>query len=68
MREKDGVKLELKYGTTTREIRKDTQAVFQQQLMEVGIKVDLLNFESDIFFNGYDKQGPAATGQLDMYE
>lgn len=68
VREKDGVKLELKYGTTTREIRKDTQAVFQQELADVGIKVDLLNYESDVFFNGYDKQGPAATGQLDMYE
>jgi peptide/nickel transport system substrate-binding protein len=68
IREKDGKKLELKYGSTTREIRKDTQAVFQQQLQDVGIKVDLLNFESDTFFNGYDKQGPAATGQLDMFE
>ena len=68
VREKDGIKLELKYGSTTREIRKDTQAVFQQQLQEVGIKVNLLNYESDVFFNGYDKQGPAATGQLDIYE
>jgi peptide/nickel transport system substrate-binding protein len=68
VRAKDGVTLELKYGTTTREIRKDTQAVFQQQLKDVGIKVNLLNFESDAFFNGYDKQGPAATGQLDMYQ
>ena len=68
VREKDGVKLELKYGSTTREIRKDTQAVFQQQLKDVGIKVDLLNFESDVFFNGYDKQGPAATGQLDLFQ
>jgi peptide/nickel transport system substrate-binding protein len=68
VREKDGVKLNLKYGTTTREIRKDTQAVFQQQLMDVGIKVELLNFDSDVFFNGFDKQGPAASGQLDMYQ
>jgi len=68
VRQKSGVKLELKYGTTDREIRKDTQAVFQQQLKDVGIKVDLLNFDSDTFFNGYDKQGPAATGQLDIYE
>jgi peptide/nickel transport system substrate-binding protein len=68
IREKNGVKLELKYGTTTREIRQDTQAVVQQQLKDVGIKVDLLNYESDTFFNGYDKQGPAATGLLDMYQ
>jgi peptide/nickel transport system substrate-binding protein len=68
VREKDGIKLELKYGSTTREIRKDTQAVFQQQLKDVGIKVNLLNYESDVFFNGYDKQGPAASGQLDLFE
>jgi peptide/nickel transport system substrate-binding protein len=68
VRQKNGVKLELKYGSTDREIRKDTQAVFQQQLKDVGIKVDLLNFNSDTFFNGYDKQGPAATGQLDIFQ
>jgi peptide/nickel transport system substrate-binding protein len=68
VRQKDGVKLELKYGSTDREIRKDTQAVFQQQLKDVGIKVTLLNFDSETFFNGYDKQGPAATGQLDLYQ
>ncbi len=68
VRDKNGVKLELKYGTTTREIRKDTQAVVQQQLANVGIKVDLLNYESDTFFNGYKDGGPAATGQLDIFE
>ena len=40
-RDKDGVELVLKYGTTTREIRKEIQAVFQQQLLEVGIGVEL---------------------------
>ena len=67
-REKDGVKLSLKFGTTTREIRKDTQAVIQQSLAKVGIQVELLNADSDTFFAGYDKQGPAATGQYDMFE
>jgi peptide/nickel transport system substrate-binding protein len=68
VREKDGKKLELTYGTTTREIRKDTQAVIQQQLAAVGIKVDLLNYESDLYFSGFGDNGPAATGQLDMFE
>jgi peptide/nickel transport system substrate-binding protein len=67
-REKDGVKLSLKYGTTTREIRKDTQAVIQQSLAKVGIQVELLNADSDTFFAGYDKSGPAATGQYDFFE
>ncbi len=68
VREKDGVDLTLKYGTTTREVRRDTQAVVQQQLAEVGIKVELLNYDSDIFFGGYAEGGPAATGQLDIYQ
>jgi len=67
-RDKDGVELELTYGTTTREVRRDTQAVFQQQLADVGIKVELLNFDSDIYFGGYAEDGPAATGQLDIFE
>jgi peptide/nickel transport system substrate-binding protein len=68
VREKDGVDLTLTYGTTTREVRKDTQAVVQQKLADVGIKVELLNFDSDLFFSGYGDGGPAATGQLDIFE
>jgi ABC-type transport system substrate-binding protein len=68
VREKDGKKLEITYGTTTREIRKDVQAVTQQELTDVGIKVNLMNYASDLFFSGFDKNGPAATGQLDMFE
>jgi peptide/nickel transport system substrate-binding protein len=68
VRDKDGVELVLKYGTTTREIRKDTQAVAQQQLAEVGIKVELLNYDSDLYFSSYDQGGPAARGDLDIFE
>lgn len=68
VRDKDGVELELSYGTTIREIRQDTQAVAQQQLAEVGIKVDLQTYDPDIFFSGYGDGGPAATGQLDIAE
>jgi peptide/nickel transport system substrate-binding protein len=67
-RDKDGVELVLKYGTTTREVRQDTQAVAQQQLAQVGIGLELLNFDSDIFFAGFGENGPAATGQLDIFE
>lgn len=65
-RDKDGVELVLKYGTTTREIRKEIQAVFQQQLLEVGIGTELINAEN--FFDGYAEGGPAATGELDIFE
>jgi len=68
VREKDGKDLVLNYGTTTREIRKDTQAVFQQNLADVGIKVNLLNYDSDQFFADYANKGPEYTGELDMFE
>ena len=68
VRDKDGVELVLNYGTTTREIRKDTQAVVQQQLADVGIKVELLNFDSDQFFADFANNGPTYTGELDMWQ
>jgi ABC-type transport system substrate-binding protein len=49
-------------------VRQDTQAVAQQQLAQVGIKVELLNYDSDIFFATYGEDGPAATGLLDISE
>ena len=67
-RDKDGVELVLKYGTTTREIRVDTQAVAQQDLAQVGIKLDLLSFDSDIFFSSYAEDGPSANFSLDIIE
>jgi peptide/nickel transport system substrate-binding protein len=68
VRDKDGKDLELTYGTTIREIRQDTQAVVQQQLAKVGIKVDLVSYDADVFFAGYADDGPAATGQVDIME
>jgi peptide/nickel transport system substrate-binding protein len=68
VRDKDGVEFEIDYGTTTREIRKDTQAVFQQAMQAIGIKVNLLNYDSDLFFAGYGEGGPAAKGDLDIFE
>jgi peptide/nickel transport system substrate-binding protein len=68
VRDKDGVELVIKYGTVTREVRQDTQAVAQQALAAVGIKVELTNYDSDIFFATYGEGGPAATGALDISE
>jgi peptide/nickel transport system substrate-binding protein len=64
-RDKDGVELVLSYGTTTREVRQDTQAVAQQQLADIGVGLDLLNYDSDLFFA---VDGPAAMGELDIME
>jgi peptide/nickel transport system substrate-binding protein len=67
-RDKDGVELVLLHGTTTREIRQDAQAVAQQQLAEIGVGLEIVNYDADIFFAGYADDGPAATGQLDVFE
>lgn len=67
-RDKDGVELILRYVTTTREIRKNVQAVVEQQWAAVGIGVELRNFEGDIFFNGFADGGPMATGDYDIGE
>jgi len=67
-RDKDGVELVLSHGTTTREIRQDTQAVAQQQLAEIGVGLELVNYDSDLFFAGYGEGGPAATGELDIMQ
>lgn len=68
VRDKDGVRLELDYGTTIREIRQDVQAVIQQQLAQVGIKVNLYSVEADVYFASYGENGPAARGQYDIQE
>lgn len=68
IREKDGVKLRLRYVTTTKETRKNTQAIVQQMWKDVGIDADLQNIPSDIFFNPYGDKGPLATGQYDISE
>jgi peptide/nickel transport system substrate-binding protein len=65
-RDKDGTELVLRYATTTRPVRMDTQAVVQQQLQEIGIGVELSSFESDIFFGGYAEGGPCAVGEADI--
>ncbi len=68
IREKDGVKLELRYATTTREVRKNTQVIVQQMWKEVGIDTELINHSSDIMWNSYGDNGPIATGQYDVAE
>ncbi len=67
-RDKDGVELVLRYGTTTKEVRQSTQAVVQQMWAAVGIGANLLNYDSDIFFASYGDQGPSYTGELDVME
>ena len=66
--DKDGVELILKYGTTNREVRQDTQAVAQQDLAAVGIGTDLQSYDADLFFSSYAENGPSANFSLDIIE
>jgi peptide/nickel transport system substrate-binding protein len=72
MRDKviDGKKvdLNLRYITNTRELRKNVQAVVEQQWKLVGIGVELVNHSSDIFWNGYNDGGPMAQGLYEIAE
>jgi peptide/nickel transport system substrate-binding protein len=68
VRAKDGKKLELKYGTTIRDVRQQVQAIVQQELAAVGIKVDLSSYNSDVFFADFAHNGPTYTGQVDIQQ
>jgi peptide/nickel transport system substrate-binding protein len=68
VRDKDGVDLEISHATTVKEIRQDAQAVMQQQLAEVGIKLDVQAVDDTLFFASYADNGPAARGEYDIQE
>jgi peptide/nickel transport system substrate-binding protein len=67
-RDKDGVELKLRYITNQRELRKNVQAVVQQQWSLVGIGAELVNHSSDVFWNGYNDGGPQAQGLYEIAE
>jgi len=68
VREKDGVDLEIDHATTIREIRQDAQAVMQQQLATVGIKLNVSPVDDTLYFASYAENGPAARGEFDIQE
>ena len=68
VRDKDGVELELEHATTIREDRQDVQAVMQQQLAEVGIKLNVNPVDDTLYFASYADNGPAARGEYDIQE
>ncbi|HSL42183.1 MAG TPA: peptide ABC transporter substrate-binding protein [Anaerolineales bacterium] len=67
-RDKDGVELVLRYITNDRELRQNVQAVVQQQWSLVGIGAELVNYSSDVYWNGYNDNGPQAQGLYDIAE
>ena len=66
----DGQKVDLKlrYITNDRELRKNVQAVVQQQWALVGIGAELVNYSSDVYWNGYNDDGPQAQGLYEVAE
>jgi peptide/nickel transport system substrate-binding protein len=66
----DGKKVDLivRYATNQRELRKNIQAVVEQEWKQVGIGTELANYSSDIFWNRYNDGGPMALGQYDVAE
>jgi peptide/nickel transport system substrate-binding protein len=68
IREKDGQKLVIRHGTSIREDRQNVQAIAQQELAAVGIKLEITSYESNVLFADYANNGPAATGKLDIQE
>ncbi|MFC1936250.1 ABC transporter substrate-binding protein [Chloroflexota bacterium] len=64
----DGNPLVITHGTTIREIRQDIQAVTQQQLLEVGIDLQIQSWDSDIFFGDFASGAPPAIGSIDIME
>ncbi|MFN8376417.1 MAG: peptide ABC transporter substrate-binding protein [Anaerolineae bacterium] len=64
----DGSNLSLRYATTQRQIRMDTQAVAQQALARVGVIAELFNYEGDVYFGTVADGGTLSTGNYDIGE
>jgi peptide/nickel transport system substrate-binding protein len=65
-RDKDGVELVLRYVANQRQLRKDVQAVVQQDFADLGIGIELGNFETDVYYAGYADGGPLSLGEYDI--
>ncbi|MBC7870574.1 MAG: peptide ABC transporter substrate-binding protein [Chitinophagaceae bacterium] len=65
-RDQDGVELVLRFVTNMRGIRADTFALAQQQYADLGIGLELTQYESDVFFGGYGDNAPVALGEYDI--
>ena len=68
-RDRDGVELVLRHSTTQgREVREQIQVVAQQNLADVGIGIEIVNYSSDLMWSSFEDGGPIASGQFDIAE
>jgi len=65
-RDKDGVELVLRYGSTNAGWRNNIQAVVQQQLAEVGVGTILEAYPASEFFGSWANNGINAVGEYDL--
>lgn len=65
-RDKDGVELVLRFGSTNAGWRNNIQAVFQQQLAEAGIGTVLSAYPASEFFGTWANNGINAVGDYDL--
>jgi len=56
VRAKDGVELRFIYSTTINSVRQKTQAVIKQALEQLGVRVQLQQVDSGVFFSGTNEQ------------
>src|SRR5260221_5446038 len=66
-RHKGGKTLELRYSTTNKASRKATQLLAQDAWKSVGIKIDLKNYDANVFF-GANANGILHSGNFDIGE
>jgi len=67
VREKDGMDLVLRYAYINGEEVTDAMVLdIQQMLADVGIKMDIYRYTSDVLWASYMENGPLALGQFDL--
>lgn len=67
IREKDGVKMELKITTTSGNLlREQTEQVLVEMLKAIGLNLVIENVPSDVLFAGWDSNGMRKHGQFDI--
>ncbi|MEI4469955.1 peptide ABC transporter substrate-binding protein [Frigidibacter sp. MR17.24] len=52
VREKDGMKLNILYQTSTNAVRQDFQSVIKQWWQEIGVNAELKNVDGSVYFGG----------------
>lgn len=66
-RHKNGQLLQLRYSTTNKAVRKSTQLLAQDAWKAIGIKINLENYDANVFF-GANAKGILHSGNFDIGE